>query len=121
MNPQECCVLIPSLSPDERLPEYVQALRGAGFGLVLVVDDGSAETYQEIFSRIAAWLGCHVLHHGVNRGKGAALRTGRLPHAVLLVGEAGCGAGFAARCLAADYLYPQGGPHGQQQKLPQSH
>lgn len=76
MNPQECCVLIPSLSPDERLPEYVQALRGAGFGLVLVVDDGSAESYQEIFSRIAAWPGCHVLHHGVNRGKGAALRTG---------------------------------------------
>lgn len=44
---------------------------------------------------------------------GAALRTGRLPHAVLLVGEAGCGTGFAARCLAADYLYPQGGPHAE--------
>ena len=44
---------------------------------------------------------------------GAALRTGRLPHAVLLVGEAGCGAGFAARCLAADYLYPAGGPHAE--------
>ena len=39
---------------------------------------------------------------------GTALRTGRLPHAILLVGEPGCGAGFAARCLAADYLYPQG-------------
>ena len=36
---------------------------------------------------------------------GTALRGGRLPHAVLLVGEPGCGAGFAARCLAADYLY----------------
>ena len=44
---------------------------------------------------------------------GAALRTGRLPHAVLLIGEAGCGAGFAARCLAADYLYPPGGPHAE--------
>lgn len=76
MTPQECCVLIPSLSPDERLPEYVQALRAAGYGLVLVVDDGSAESYQEIFARIAAWPGCHVLHHGVNRGKGAALKTG---------------------------------------------
>ena len=43
----------------------------------------------------------------------AALRSGRLPHAVLLVGEAGCGAGFAARCLAADYLYPGGGPHAE--------
>ena len=44
---------------------------------------------------------------------GAALRGGRLPHAILLVGEPGCGAGFAARCLAADYLYPQGGPHAE--------
>ena len=41
---------------------------------------------------------------------GAALGAGRLPHAILLVGEPGCGAGFAARCLAADYLYPPGRP-----------
>ena len=40
----------------------------------------------------------------------AALAAQRLPHALLLVGEAGCGAGFAARCLAADWLYPDGGP-----------
>lgn len=33
----------------------------------------------------------------------------RLTHSVLLVGEAGLGASFAARCVAADYLYPQGG------------
>ena len=33
----------------------------------------------------------------------------RLTHSVLLVGEAGLGAGFATRCVAADYLYPQGG------------
>lgn len=76
MKPCECCVLIPSLSPDERLPAYVQELVGAGFELVLVVDDGSKEEYQPIFDRIAAWDHCHVLHHEVNKGKGAALRTG---------------------------------------------
>ena len=37
------------------------------------------------------------------------LATRRLTHSVLLVGEEGLGAGFAARCVAADYLYPQGG------------
>lgn len=42
-----------------------------------------------------------------------ALGAGRLAHSILLVGEQGCGAGFAARCLAADYLYPQGGPHAE--------
>ena len=43
----------------------------------------------------------------------AALRAGRLSHSVLLCGEQGCGAGYAARCLAADYLYPQGGAQAQ--------
>lgn len=38
------------------------------------------------------------------------LASRRLTHSVLLVGEAGLGTGFAARCIAADYLYPQGGP-----------
>ncbi len=37
------------------------------------------------------------------------LESRRLTHSVLLVGEDGLGAGFAARCVAADYLYPQGG------------
>ncbi|MBR6186875.1 MAG: bifunctional glycosyltransferase family 2/GtrA family protein [Clostridia bacterium] len=76
MKSQECCVLIPSLSPDERLPAYVQELLQADFGLILVVDDGSEKEYQPIFSRIAGWDRCKVLHHEVNRGKGAALKTG---------------------------------------------
>ena len=37
------------------------------------------------------------------------LASRRLTHSVLLVGEEGLGAGFAARCVAADYLYPAGG------------
>ena len=37
------------------------------------------------------------------------LASRRLTHSVLLVGEEGLGAGFAARCIAADYLYPAGG------------
>ena len=49
----------------------------------------------------------------LKRELGTALHSGRLPHAVLLVGEPGCGTGFAARCLAADYLYPAGGPHAE--------
>lgn len=76
MTPQECCVLIPSLSPDDRLPAYVRQLHEAGYGLILVVDDGSAAEYQPVFSEIDGWDGCHVLHHPVNRGKGAALKTG---------------------------------------------
>lgn len=42
----------------------------------------------------------------------AALESGNLSHAVLLAGPDGCGRNFAARCLAADWLYPQEG-HGR--------
>lgn len=38
------------------------------------------------------------------------LEARRLTHSILLIGESGLGAGFAARCIAADYLYPEGGP-----------
>ena len=44
----------------------------------------------------------------------AALAAGKLSHSVLLCGEAGTGTGFAARCLAADYLYPNGGEGARQ-------
>lgn len=43
----------------------------------------------------------------------AMLANRRLTHSVLLVGEAGTGTGFAARCIAADYLFPAGGPHAE--------
>ena len=42
----------------------------------------------------------------------------RLSHSLLLIGEQGLGAGFAARCIAADYLYPAGGPAAE--ALPES-
>ena len=37
------------------------------------------------------------------------LDSRRMTHSLLLVGEEGLGTGFAARCVAADYLYPNGG------------
>ena len=52
-------------------------------------------------------------NHALKQDLAAALRSGRLPHSILLIGEPGCGAGFAVRCLGADYLYPAGGPHAE--------
>lgn len=69
-------ILIPSLEPDERLPSYIQKLGENGFGHIVVVDDGSAESYQPIFERIAAMPDTAVVHHDVNHGKGVALKTG---------------------------------------------
>ena len=69
-------ILIPSLEPDERLPAYIRELEQSGFGLIVVVDDGSGEDYQTIFREVAEIPHTTVLRHEVNRGKGVALKTG---------------------------------------------
>jgi len=76
MDAKQLCVLIPSLEPDERLPQYVDSLLEAGFGLILVINDGSGPEYDGIFGQLEKKARCHVLRHDVNRGKGQALRTG---------------------------------------------
>ena len=42
-----------------------------------------------------------------------AFATQSMQHAVLLVGPDGCGRNFVARCLSADYLFPEGGAGAQ--------
>jgi len=73
---QSIAVLIPAREPDASLPLLVQQLVDAGFGAVLVLDDGSSEGCAPIFQ--AAWQipGVHMLRHVVNLGKGRALKTG---------------------------------------------
>lgn len=66
-------VLIPAYQPDAKLCALVEAL--VSDFPVLVVDDGSDKACAEFFSR-AKDAGAVVLSHAVNRGKGAALKTG---------------------------------------------
>ena len=68
-------VLIPSYEPDARLVTLVRSLRAVPGLRVLVVADGSGPAYAAHFNSVAA-LGATVLEHEVNRGKGAALKTG---------------------------------------------
>ncbi|MBD5512784.1 MAG: glycosyltransferase [Lachnospiraceae bacterium] len=67
-------VLIPALNPDEKLIRQIQGLREEGFLRILVVDDGSTPESKEIF-RKAQNLGCLLVHHEKNMGKGAAIKT----------------------------------------------
>ena len=69
-------ILIPSYEPEEKLVGYVDDLASRGFGRIVVVDDGSGELYRGIFDRLNEKPFCTVLHHDVNKGKGAALKTG---------------------------------------------
>ncbi len=67
-------IIIPSLSPDERLVMLVQQLKEEGFCRILVVNDGSSEEYDPIFQQTVQ-LGADLARHVVNQGKGRALKT----------------------------------------------
>ncbi len=72
----DVAILIPSLEPDDRLPAYVRSLSENGFGHIVVVDDGSSESFQPFFREVEETENAVVLHHDVNHGKGVALKTG---------------------------------------------
>ncbi|MEJ3749718.1 glycosyltransferase [Actinomycetes bacterium KLBMP 9797] len=69
-------VLIPAYEPDQRFLALIDTLRTiAPDARVVTVDDGSGPAYRKVFDA-AATLGCTVLRHPVNRGKGSALKSG---------------------------------------------
>ena len=66
-------IIIPSYEPDERLRPLIVSLNEANLGPIVVVDDGGEEKYNHYFEE-AKELGCTVLVHEVNQGKGRALK-----------------------------------------------
>lgn len=68
--------VIPSLNPTSIFVEYVDGLIEKGFRRIIVVDDGSKDSYQNIFDELKVREQCTVLRHAVNLGKGRALKTG---------------------------------------------
>ena len=73
---KETAVIIPAYKPDSRLPPYVAALREAGIGKVVIVDDGSGEAYRTLFESVEQNESLHVISYEPNAGKGVALRRG---------------------------------------------
>ena len=69
-------VILPSLDPDDKLPKVIHGLLEMGFRDILLINDGSKPENLHYFTDAAA---AHpevtLLHHAVNRGKGAALKT----------------------------------------------
>lgn len=76
MDYADIAVLIPAYKPDERLVELTKELVQDGFRVV-IVDDGSGDEYLPFFENAEA-ENARILRHEINRGKGAALRTGLL-------------------------------------------
>ena len=73
IRPADVLILIPAFNPNEKLAELVPKLKSR-FGRIVLVDDGSSEG-KEIFAALRPQVEA-VLVHKVNRGKGAALKTG---------------------------------------------
>ena len=73
-NYSDITVIVPSYKPDGKLINTLHGILAAGFDDIIVVDDGGGDEYASFFDE-AEKLGCTVLHHEVNRGKGAALKT----------------------------------------------
>jgi len=72
----ELAFLIPVFQPTRKLIEIIQDLRGQSIFPVLIVNDGSSHQSAAIFQEAAKIPGVTVLHHAINLGKGAALKTG---------------------------------------------
>ncbi len=71
-------IIIPSFEPDGKLLQLVndihKDLELSNF-LLLIVNDGSGEEYQQVFNSIEKNVNLIILNHSKNKGKGAALKT----------------------------------------------
>jgi putative flippase GtrA len=71
----ECAIIIPALNPNTSLIEYVKSLLKNGVAHIIVVNDGSKMELEHIFEELEQLVGCTVLIHEGNKGKGRALKT----------------------------------------------
>jgi glycosyltransferase involved in cell wall biosynthesis len=78
-DPKRLSIIIPAYNEREFIDEILRRVRDVPLpGLereIIVVDDCSSDGTREILTKVAA-TGERVLFHDVNRGKGAAIRTG---------------------------------------------
>ena len=69
-------VVLPSLDPDDKLIAVIDGLLEYGFTDIILINDGSKpENLHYFLDAAAQHPEIHLLHHEVNRGKGAALKN----------------------------------------------
>lgn len=71
MRKEHTLVLIAAYNEEKKIRAVIEAVRKSGF-FVLVVDDGSSDKTADEIKKTDA----HLKPHAVNKGKGAALRSG---------------------------------------------
>ena len=71
-------IVIPAFEPNERLISLIIELNAAGLGPVIIINDGSSNEYDEIFSKAKELIdnnGGKLISYRQNKGKGRALKT----------------------------------------------
>lgn len=69
------CILIAAYKPDSTCLKTIRELIDTGFRHIIVVNDGSGQSFASFFETIQHYQEVTVLHHAVNQGKGRALKT----------------------------------------------
>jgi len=69
---EEIFILIPAYNEEAKIGIVILNLQTEGYNNILVINDGSKDNTE----KVAKDAGAEVLNHIINRGQGAALRTG---------------------------------------------
>lgn len=78
-------IIIPAFKPTQDMIILINNLQSLNAKFIIIVDDGSGQQYASLFAK-AEEMGCIMVPHGVNQGKGRALKTAfnhiiaNLPH-----------------------------------------
>lgn len=70
--PKKIIIIIPAFNEEAVIQEVIDEIKKSGYGNIIVVDDGSTDnTFQKAKEKKVV-----ALRHKINRGKGAAVKTG---------------------------------------------
>ncbi len=73
---EKVSVILPSLDPDEKLLQVIEGMLSAGFSDIILVNDGSKPENLHYFEEACKKHDeVNLIHHEMNKGKGAALKT----------------------------------------------
>ena len=66
-------IIIPAFNEEKVIQEVISEINGTGYRNIIVIDDGSAD---DTYGKAASMPEVVALKHFLNRGKGAAVKTG---------------------------------------------
>lgn len=72
---KKVAIIMPVLNPDNKMTDFLDSLLEAGFGDIIIVNDGSKAETLKYFEEADSHPEVTILTHEVNRGKGAGLKT----------------------------------------------